>query len=192
MLVRLKWRDILTTNYDTLIERAAEEEVQEYKLVTNKETLLYQPSPRIIKLHGSFPNIRPYIMTKEDYRKYPMEHPEMVNTARQCFLESLMCLIGFSGDDPNFQSWIGWLRDVIGRDRICPTYLVTFRKGYHEAEKALMAQLGIDIINLAEIPGIKDFKEAYSFFLNYLLKSQENQEWDGKIDVFAYHFTIVR
>ena len=188
MLVRLKWRDILTTNYDTLIERAAEEEVQEYKLVTNKETLLYQPSPRIIKLHGSFPNIRPYIMTKEDYRKYPMEHPEMVNTARQCFLESLMCLIGFSGDDPNFQSWIGWLRDVIGRDRICPTYLVTFRKGYHEAEKALMAQLGIDIINLAEIPGIKDFKEAYSFFLNYLLKSQENQEWDGKIDVFAYHF----
>lgn len=188
MLVRLKWRDILTTNYDTLIERAAEEEIQEYKLVTNKETLLYQPSPRIIKLHGSFPNIRPYIMTKEDYRKYPMEHPEMVNTARQSFLESLMCLIGFSGDDPNFQSWIGWLRDVIGRDRICPTYLITFKKGYHEAEKALMAQLGIDIINLAEIPGIKDFKEAYSFFFNYLLISQENQEWNGKIDPFAYHF----
>lgn len=188
MLVRLKWRDILTTNYDTLIERAAEEEIQEYKLVTNKETLLYQPSPRIIKLHGSFPNIRPYIMTKEDYRKYPMEHPEMVNTARQSFLESLMCLIGFSGDDPNFQSWIGWLRDVIGRDRICPTYLITFKKGYHEAEKALMAQLGIDIINLAEIPGIKDFKEAYSYFFNFLLKSQENQEWDGKIDTFSYHF----
>lgn len=179
MLVRLKWRDILTTNYDTLIERAAEEEIQEYQLVTNKETLLYQPSPRIIKLHGSFPNIRPYIMTKEDYRKYPIEHPEMVNTARQCFLESLMCLIGFSGDDPNFQSWLGWLRDVIGRDRICPTYLVTFKKGFHDAEKSLMAQLGIDIINLAEIPGIKDFKEAYSFFFEYLQTSQVlyGMEW---------------
>lgn len=187
MLVRLKWRDILTTNYDTLIERAAEEEIQEYQLVTNKETLLYQPSPRIIKLHGSFPNIRPYIMTKEDYRKYPMEHPEMVNTARQCFLESLMCLIGFSGDDPNFQSWLGWLRDVIGRDRICPTYLVTFKKGFHDAEKSLMAQLGIDIINLAEIPGIKDFKEAYSFFFEYLQTSQVCMEWSGRVDTFAYH-----
>lgn len=188
MLVRLKWRDILTTNYDTLIERAAEEEIQKYQLVTNKETLLYQPSPRIIKLHGSFPNIRPYIMTKEDYRKYPMEHPEMVNTARQCFLESLMCLIGFSGDDPNFQSWLGWLRDVIGRDRICPTYLITFNKGYHDAEKSLMAQLGIDIINLAEIPWLNNFKEAYSFFFEYLQKSQTTMEWSGRVDSFAYHF----
>lgn len=186
MLVRLKWRDILTTNYDTLIERAAEEEIQKYQLVTNKETLLYQPSPRIIKLHGSFPNIRPYIMTKEDYRKYPMEHPEMVNTARQCFLESLMCLIGFSGDDPNFQSWLGWLRDVIGRDRICPTYLITFKMGYHDAEKALMAQLGIDIINLAEIPELKNFKEAYTFFFEYLLNSQVSLEWSGRIATFAY------
>ena len=188
MLVRLKWRDILTTNYDTLIERAAEEEIQKYQLVTNKETLLYQPSPRIIKLHGSFPNIRPYIMTKEDYRKYPMEHPEMVNTARQCFLESLMCLIGFSGDDPNFLSWLGWLRDVIGRERICPTYLITFNKGYHDAEKSLMAQLGIDIINLAEIPWLNNFNEAYSFFFEYLLKSQGNQEWSGRVDTVAYRF----
>lgn len=187
-LMKLPWRDILTTNYDTLLERAAEEEVQKYQLVTNKETLLYQPSPRIIKLHGSFPNIRPYIMTKEDYRRYPLEHPEMVNTARQAFLESLMCLIGFSGDDPNFQSWLGWLRDVIGKERICPTYLVTYNQGYHDAEKSLMAKLGIDIINLAEIPELKDFKQAYDFFLDHLLDSRNSSEWSGTIYTWDYHF----
>lgn len=187
-LMKLSWRDILTTNYDTLLERAAEEEVQKYQLVTNKETLLYQPSPRIIKLHGSFPNIRPYIMTKEDYRRYPLEHPEMVNTARQAFLESLICLIGFSGDDPNFQSWLGWLRDVIGKERICPTYLVTYNQGYHDAEKSLMAKLGIDIINLAEIPELKDFKQAYDFFLDYLLDSRNSSEWSGTIYTWDYHF----
>lgn len=74
--MKLPWRDILTTNYDTLLERAAEKEAQKYQLVTNEEILVYQPSPRIIKLHGSFPNIRLYIMTKEDYRRYPLEHPE--------------------------------------------------------------------------------------------------------------------
>ena len=187
-LMKLPWRDILTTNYDTLLERAAEEEVQKYQLVTNKETLLYQPSPRIIKLHGSFPNIRPYIMTKEDYRRYPLEHPEMVNTARQAFLESLICLIGFSGDDPNFQSWLGWLRDVIGKERICPTYFVTYKQGYHDAEKSLMAKLGIDIINLAEIPELKDFKQAYDFFLDYLLDSGNSSEWSGTIYTWDYHF----
>lgn len=80
---------ILTTNYDTLIERAASQVVIDFKLVTNKDTLLYSPSPRIIKLHGSFPNIHSYIMTQEDYRRYPIERPEMLNTAKQCFLESL-------------------------------------------------------------------------------------------------------
>lgn len=89
MLVKLPWKDILTTNYDTLIERAASQVVIDFKLVTNKDTLLYSPSPRIIKLHGSFPNIHSYIMTQEDYRRYPIERPEMLNTARQCFLESL-------------------------------------------------------------------------------------------------------
>lgn len=186
-LVKLPWRDILTTNYDTLLERAAEEEVQKYQLVTNKETLLYQPSPRIIKLHGSFPNIRPYIMTREDYRRYPLAHPEMVNTARQAFLESLMCLIGFSGDDPNFQSWLGWLRDVIGKDRICPTYLVTYKQGYHDAEKSLMSKLGIDIINLAEIPELKDFKQAYNFFLDYMNDSRSSNVWSGRVSSFDYH-----
>lgn len=63
MLVKLPWKDILTTNYDTLIERAASQVVSDFKLVTNKDTLLYRPSPRIIKLHGSFPDIHPYIMT---------------------------------------------------------------------------------------------------------------------------------
>lgn len=179
MLIQLSWKDIITTNYDTLIERAASQVISNYKLVTNKETLLYQPSPRIIKLHGSFPNIRPYIMTQEDYRRYPIDRPEMVNTARQCFLESLVCLIGFSGDDPNFRAWIGWLKDIIGQKRLCPTYLITYNKGFHDAEKALLSQMGIDIINLAEIDGINSFSSAYEFFFNYLQKQPST--WNGSV-----------
>ncbi len=179
LLVQLPWKDILTTNYDTLIERAAEQVINGFKLVTNKETLLYQPSPRIIKLHGSFPNIRPYIMTQEDYRRYPIERSEMVNTAKQCFLESLVCLIGFSGEDPNFRAWIGWLKDVIGQQRICPTYLITYRKGFHDAEKALLSKLGIDIINLADVEGVDGYYSAYEFFFDYL--KEKTPKWNGAV-----------
>lgn len=178
--VQLPWKDILTTNYDTLIERAASKVATGFKLVTNKETLLYRPSPRIIKLHGSFPNIRPYIMTQEDFRRYPFEHPEMVNTARQCFLESLVCLIGFSGEDPNFRAWIGWLKDVMGQKRLCPTYLITYNKGFHDAEKALLAKTGIDIVNLAEVEGINGFRQAYEFFFDYL--KEKATKWSGRVE----------
>ena len=31
-------------------------------------------------------------------------------------LQGVFCLIGFSGDDPNFINWIEWVRDILERD----------------------------------------------------------------------------
>ena len=100
--LNLNWKDVFTTNYDRLLEKAAIDTERHYNIVTNKETLIYTQSPRIIKLHGSFPDIHPFIMTEEDYRIYPSKYPEFVNSVRQALIENVFCLIGFSGDDPNF------------------------------------------------------------------------------------------
>ena len=32
-------------------------------------------------------------------------------------MENVLCLIGFSGDDPNFLKWTGWVRDNLGESR---------------------------------------------------------------------------
>ena len=37
-----------------------------------------------------------------------------VNTVQQAMMENLVLLIGFSGDDPNFLHWSGWVRDNLG------------------------------------------------------------------------------
>ncbi len=82
-LVSLPWKDIFTMNYDTLIERAAKAVGKKYEVVTTRETLYYQSSGRIVKLHGSHPNARPYSITEEDYRWYKEDYPVLVNTVRQ-------------------------------------------------------------------------------------------------------------
>lgn len=166
-LMALNWRDVFTTNYDTLLERAAEKSGRYYNVVTTKEMLLYKTSPRIIKLHGSFPDKTPFLMTEEEFRSYPNNHPEFVNTVRQALVESIFCLIGFSGDDPNFTSWQAWLRDVMG-DYASPTYLITYDDKYDESFKKLMSSRGVEVINLAEIKGLKDYKSALEFFFLYL------------------------
>ena len=166
-LMGLNWRDVFTTNYDTLLERAAEKAGRYYKVVTSKEMLLYKSSPRIIKLHGSFPDKTPFLMTEEEFRTYPADHPEFVNTVRQALVESVFCLIGFSGDDPNFTSWQAWLRDVMG-DYACPTYLITFDEKYDDSFKKLMLSRGIEVLNLAEVKGLSDYKTALEFFFTYL------------------------
>lgn len=176
-LMKLRWRDVFTTNYDTLLERSCDESGSAYTLVTTKETLLYSKSPRIIKLHGSFPNIRPFIMSEEAFRTYPQKYPEFVNTVRQSLIENLFCLIGFSGNDPNFLSWLGWIRDVMG-EQMTNAILVDYRpNGYHISEKQLFASRKIDILNLAEISGLNDYKEALDFFLTYLGTKEHAAQW---------------
>ena len=178
-LLRLKWRDVFTTNYDTLLERAYLDAGVSYNVVTNKDTLLYERSPRIVKLHGSFPDIHPFIITEEDFRTYPNKYPGFVNTVRQALIESIFCLIGFSGDDPNFLNWLGWLRDVM-EDSIAPVYLVTYDKNIHESEYSLMLDRGIRILNLANVPELSNIQEALTFFCQYL-QNEGKSEWKGTL-----------
>lgn len=124
-LLDLPWSDVFTTNYDTLLERACRFVTsQRYDVVVNKEDLVYSEKPRIVKLHGSFPSEQPFIITEDDYRRYPDDFSPFVNTVRQSLLENTLCLIGFSGDDPNFLQWIGWIHDNLGRENSPQIYLV--------------------------------------------------------------------
>lgn len=125
-LLRLPWSEIFTTNYDTLLERAAEKIIETaHFTVSCREDIPMSKilgRRRIVKLHGSFPSQRPFIFTEENYRRYPQDFAPFVNLVRQSLLENVFCLIGFSGDDPNFLHWIGWVRDMLD-DHALPIYL---------------------------------------------------------------------
>lgn len=107
-LLNLPWKDIFTTNYDTLLERTTS--IRPYKSIQDEQELRHSSSPRIIKLHGSLPK-GPFIITNSDYLSYKDKHPLFVNTIHQAFIEDTICLIGFSGDDPNFQIWNYWINN---------------------------------------------------------------------------------
>lgn len=114
-LLRLPWRDILSTNWDTLLETARTFVTnRSYSVVQTTADIASSLPPRIIKLHGSFPSHYPFIVTEEDYRTYPSCFAPFVNTVQQAMMETVFLLIGFSGDDPNFLHWSGWVRDNMG------------------------------------------------------------------------------
>ena len=113
-LLELRWRDVFTTNWDTLLERMAPRVKRSYSIVRNQDEIPLGASPRIVKLHGSVDARFPLISTEEDYRTYPREFAPFVNTVQQAMMETLLVLIGFSGDDPNFLHWSGWVRDNLG------------------------------------------------------------------------------
>jgi hypothetical protein len=115
MLLSLPWTDVHTTNWDTLLERAARAISHiDYDVVRTHSEIPASKRPRIIKLHGSFPAHEPFVFTEDDYRRYPTTQAPFVNLVQQSLMESVLCLIGFSGDDPNFLHWTGWVRDNLG------------------------------------------------------------------------------
>jgi len=177
-LLNLPWTDVFTTNYDTLLERAsAQIPNRNYLVVADQKDLLYSAGRhRIVKLHGSFPSNGPFIITKEDFRTYPQRNAAFINTVQQSLLENTMYLIGFSGDDPNFLNWIGWIHDNLGIKNSPKIYLIN-----HESMSPVkiqrLAALNIEPIILNEIAECKDsdIKDSFCKFLRILSSRVESK-----------------
>lgn len=187
-LMKLPWADVFTTNYDTLLERACLQVTERrYRVVADQNDLLYSSGePRIIKLHGSFPSNGPFIITEEDFRTYPFDHAPFVNTVQQSLLENTFYLMGFSGDDPNFLKWIGWIHDNLGMKNSPKIFMITDKQESIAKTKNLGAY-NIELILLNDIEAYKDehIGEAYRKFLEDLVKrvKQRNntvKKWPGK------------
>ena len=177
-LMRLPWSDVFTTNYDTLLERACQRITENrYHIVVNQNDLLYSSGQaRIIKLHGSFPSNGPFIITEEDFRTYPSDHAPFVNTVQQSLLENTFILIGFSGNDPNFLKWIGWIHDNLGLKNSPKIFLIS-HTGESEVKTKMLAAKNIEVIVLNDIDKYKDnsYKNALDNFLSDLINSVN--EW---------------
>jgi len=182
LLLELPWSEILTTNWDTLLERASAEVHQPiYSVVSKQEDLSNARSPRIIKLHGTIDITKDLVFTQEDYRKYPQQHAAFVNFSRQVFIENELCLLGFSGDDPNFLQWAGWVRDHLATHsrRI---YLVG-ALGLSSAKRKYLESINVAPIDLADL--VTDYDEhdarhleATKLFIRALQDLKPKQVWE--------------
>ncbi|MDD4349210.1 MAG: SIR2 family protein [Opitutales bacterium] len=144
--MKLPWTDVFTTNYDTLLERTEIDE-RSYQPVVNACELTTAFSPRIIKLHGSLSSQTPFIITEDDFRTYPTKFAPFVNTVQQSLIENALVLVGFSGDDPNFLAWTGWIRDHLGEHH-APIYLIE-PLSLEEHQRAYLKQRGVTPIDLS-------------------------------------------
>ena len=188
-LVELPWQDILTTNWDTLLERTSPRTPDRiYGRVQTVQDIASVRAPRIIKLHGSLPSHNPFIFTEDDFRTYPKKFAPFVNLAQQVMLENELCLLGFSGIDPNFLQWSGWVRDTLEisarQIRLVGVLNLT------PAARTLLVKRNVTPIDLG--PLVRDFdpserhERALDLFFKALIEARPASpfEWDLATDQF--------
>ncbi|MDI1288952.1 MAG: SIR2 family protein, partial [bacterium] len=127
-------------------------------------------APRIVKLHGSLPSNGPFIFTEEDFRRYPRSNALFVNLAQQVLVENVLCLIGFSGDDPNFLQWSGWVRDHLGPHT--PTIFLVGALDLSSAKRTMLQKRHVSPVDLSpaltNTPPGRRHEEALVLFLDSL------------------------
>lgn len=183
--------DVFTTNYDTLLERAAKQIIdKKYDVVYSCNDLPYSEPPRIIKLHGSFPTEATHlILSEEDYRRYPNDFSPFVNTVQQAIMESTLCLVGFSGTDPNFLKWIGWVKDNL-KDSMPPVYLIGLLD-LPASEQQVLLKHNIIPVDLSRLKEIKknEHKKALEKFFRLLNEKPNYVDWTPK---YSYEFLSLK
>ena len=173
-LLTLPWRDVFTTNWDTLLERTRISVPERlYSVVHNKDEIPLSAQPRIIKLHGSIDGHYPLTVTEEDYSGYPDQHAPFVNTVQQAMMETVFCLIGFSGSDPNFMEWSRWVQENL-RESAPRIYLAGWLKLSAKERERLQAD-NVIAIDLARHPKAAYWPEhlRHKYATDWILRSLE-------------------
>ena len=173
-LLRLPWRDVFTTNWDTLLERCLPVPERAYSLVTSSNHLPVCAPPRIVKLHGSLPGTFPLIVTRDDYETYPKVFAPLVNTVQQAMMETVVLLLGFSSEDPNFRSWVGWVRENLGES--APRIYLAGWLDLSEPRRGELLKDNVVAIDLARHPKAENWPEPlwHPKALEWILLSLEH------------------
>jgi hypothetical protein len=173
-LMDLNWADVFTTNYDRLLEWATLQRPNQtlrktrYEICLDSSDLPLARRPRIIKLHGTLPDLANLVLTEDDYRRYPIDHAPLVNAVRASLTENIFCLVGFSGDDPNFLAWTGWIRDVLNRSSP-PIYLFGGLP-LKPFQRKLLEQRNIIPIPILRISDCERYSDAFAWLFRELAK----------------------
>lgn len=101
-------RHIITTNYDSLLEKSQSVNSLLYAVVTQDSDLLAEASDRyIIKMHGGLEKADTIVLKESDYIKYEQEHPLICTFIKSLLVNHTFVFLGYSLNDNNLNLIIG-------------------------------------------------------------------------------------
>ena len=88
-------------------------------------------------------------------------------------METVFCLIGFSGDDPNFLHWSGWIRDNLGS--AAPKVYLAGWLDLSIHRRRMLEERDIVVIDLARHPKARQWPEhlRHSYATDWILHTLE-------------------
>ena len=143
MIMEIKPKHIITTNYDRLIESTNHANRLIYKKIYKDQDLLDMYSNNyIIKMHGDIKDLKSIVLKEDDYLSYSQNHILMETKIKSLLLDHTFVFVGYSLNDYNLKLIMKW-RDIIADqynkgDKKCKSFIIDpsnhekYEKSYYE------------------------------------------------------------
>lgn len=166
LIAQLPFREVVTTNYDKLLERAyAAHREESPQVVTsagasNLGSLLFNGDFFILKAHGDIDDAASLVLTAHDYRRVMHSNPAFDAFFSALLLTRSVLFLGYSLGDPDFRLLMERQLAVFG-DNVPERYAVMSGVGSVEKE-GLLRSANIRVLSYQEgqHQEVVDFVEA--------------------------------
>lgn len=179
-LIECQAETIITTNYDHLIEQAAEENAEVRYVISKDTDLPYKNSSReLVKMHGDFENDN-FVLKEDDYLQYSSNFKLVETYIKSLIGSKVVVFVGYSLNDPDVKQIFTWVKEVL-KDDFQRAYLILSNIQKNEIERDYFKHLGVNIIYTSEIITGWDKKthtEQLVEFFDYILEDEEEKVLD--------------
>lgn len=178
-IIEFNTETIITTNYDHLIEQAAEDNSQILSVVSKDADLPYRKGGKeLIKMHGDFENDN-YVLKEDDYLSYSRNFKLIENYVKSLIGTKVVLFIGYSFNDPDLKLIFSWVKDILGGD-FQRAYLIESGKAYDVNEADYFKNFGVNLlyasIQLRDKYNYSDFTNNLTLMLGWLLQKDEKDK----------------
>jgi hypothetical protein len=107
---------IITTNYDTLIERALRQAGIEPHVIRRDTNIPFErpDEVQLVKLHGCIEDEKTIVITEDDYSNFFESRPQMATDLKSILGKKTFLFIGYGLEDPNFVRILDEIRRNLG------------------------------------------------------------------------------
>lgn len=125
ILLDLNPHAFITTNFDDLLETAASENCQSFKVVAcNDEISAINGNRFILKLHGDL-NHRNIVLKEEDYLNYSEKFKLVETLLKSIFATNTVVFIGYGLNDYNIKLILNWTKTLLKEKFNKPVFIYT-------------------------------------------------------------------
>lgn len=167
---------IVTTNYDHLIELAAEDNGEFIRVISQDIDMPYRKSRReLIKMHGDFEHDN-FVLKEDDYLNYSRNFRLIETYIKSLIGSKVVLFIGYSLNDPDVKHIFSWVKDVLKED-FQRAYLILTKTEPNSIEKEYFKNLGVNLIYGSELIETEEVTHGQQLIevIDYLqTKEQEN------------------